>query len=146
MGLLGGTGVIDDGLVVLITAMGEIHSDHVHPSIAELVDSLDGVRLGPDGADDRGPSIRLSWGVRGVEVSEPFDSAPHGEMIEGVGCHGGRCATWSLWWRSLCSLVSFYATTDARELGRRGQELQDSYPRFRKVEKRSSSRNGAAMM
>lgn len=84
LGLLGGTSVIYDGLMILIATMREVHSHDVHPSLAELIDGLDRVRLGPDSADDGGSTICLGRSEGGIQVGEPFDSAPHGEVIEGV--------------------------------------------------------------
>jgi hypothetical protein len=39
--------------------MGEVHANNVEASSAELVDGLDRVCLGPDGADNGGSAVVL---------------------------------------------------------------------------------------
>ena len=65
--------------------MGEVHANDVKTGGAQLVDGLDGVGLGANSADDGGPTQVPLGGVGGVKVSEPFDLATCGEVVEGVG-------------------------------------------------------------
>jgi len=68
--------------------MGEVHANHVETSLSEVVDDLDAVGLGADGADDGSSAIALVGTLSSVEVREPGDAASHGEVLEGCGRHG----------------------------------------------------------
>jgi len=69
--------------VVFIAAVGKVHAHNVQSSIAELVDGLDRVGLGSDGADDGSPAKVAGGLVSSVELGKPVDSATEVEMIEG---------------------------------------------------------------
>jgi hypothetical protein len=86
--LLGLAGVINNRLVVVVRAVGEVHANDIEPSFAESVDLLGGVGLGANGADDGGAAVLLSRLVLGVQLGEPLDARAAGiEVVEGVG-HG----------------------------------------------------------
>jgi hypothetical protein len=70
---LGLTGVVNDGLVVLVGAVGEVHADNVQTRLAELVDGLNGVGLWANGADDGSTAVVLGWLELGVELGEPLN-------------------------------------------------------------------------
>jgi hypothetical protein len=72
--------------VVFVAAVREVHPDHIEPSFAKLVDSLDRVGLGADGADDRSPAQVALRLVGRVKLRQPFDLAAELEMVES-GCH-----------------------------------------------------------
>ena len=81
--LLGLARVVNDRLVVLVRAVGEVHADDVETSPAESVHLLRGVGLGADGADDGGSSVLLGWVVFGVELAEPLNPGPASiEVVE----------------------------------------------------------------
>lgn len=65
--------MINDGLVVLVGAVGEVHANNIETGLAQRVDLLGRVRLGADCADDGGSSVLLRGVVLGVELAEPFD-------------------------------------------------------------------------
>lgn len=94
----------------MVGASGISHSDNVQAGIPELVDSLDGVRLGADGADLQTAShqLRFSWHQRltcgsvsydggsavvlgglvgGVKLGEPVDSTSELEVVESCSSH-----------------------------------------------------------
>lgn len=75
LGLLGGPGIVNDGLVVFVLAVREVHADNVKAGGSQLVDSLDRVRLGSNCADDGCSSEVLLGGVCCVETSQPLDAA-----------------------------------------------------------------------
>lgn len=52
LGLLGGASIVNDGLVVLVLAVGEVHANNIEAGGSQLVDGLDRVGLGTDCADD----------------------------------------------------------------------------------------------
>src|SRR4051794_39929504 len=75
LGLLGGARVVNDGLVVLVAAVREVHAHDVEAGGAELVDGLGRVGLGADGADDGRAAVVL-LGLEGrVELGQPVDPA-----------------------------------------------------------------------
>lgn len=82
------TGIVNDGLVVLVGAMGEVHANDVETGIAETVDGLDRVGLGANGADDGGATVVLLGAVGSVERREPGEAtAADVEMILSSSSH-----------------------------------------------------------
>lgn len=73
--------------MVLVAAVGEVHAHHVEASLAELVDGLNRVRLGANGADDGGAAEVAGRLERGIELREPFDLAPQVEVVESCVDH-----------------------------------------------------------
>jgi len=67
--------------------MGEVHADNVETGSAELVDGLDRVRLWPDCADDRGPTVVLCWLELCVQGREPLDLCRAGREMIHCGSH-----------------------------------------------------------
>lgn len=51
--------------------MGEVHADNVETGIAQLVDGLDRVGLGANGADDGRAAVVVLRAVGGVERGKP---------------------------------------------------------------------------
>lgn len=87
MAVNGGAGVVNDRLVVVVRAVGEVHADNVEADVAQLVDCLDGVGLGADGADD-GAAAVVALGLEGrVERREPVDAPAILEVVLGRGGH-----------------------------------------------------------
>lgn len=84
---LGGAGIVDDGLVVLVGAVGEVHANNVEASSTQPVDGLGGVGLGANGADDGGAAEVPLGGVGGVEGGEPVNLAAQLEVVLGSGSH-----------------------------------------------------------
>ena len=72
--------------MVLVAAMGEVHANDIETSGAELVDGLDGVGLGSNGADDGGSTEVSCWLVLGVQLRKPLDLGSSRQMICG-SCH-----------------------------------------------------------
>lgn len=73
--------------VVLVATVGEVHANDVETSIAELVDGLDRVGLGTNGADD-GSATELASGLElSVELSEPLNLAAEAEMVKRSSGH-----------------------------------------------------------
>lgn len=68
--------------------MGEVHADNVQTSRSQLVDGLDGVRLGANSADDGGSAQVLLGVVFSVEGGQPLDLAVGRHMVEGICSHG----------------------------------------------------------
>lgn len=54
VGLDGGSDVVDDRLVVLVRSVREVHSDNVHSSLSQVLESFRRVDLGSDRGNDRG--------------------------------------------------------------------------------------------
>ena len=85
---LGGLGlarVVNDRLVVLVCAVGEVHAHDVEASLAEGVDLLGGVGLGANGADDGGAAVLARGSILSVELRQPFDPRAAGiEVVERV--------------------------------------------------------------
>ena len=65
--------MVNDGLMVFVGAVGEVHADDVEASLAEPVDCLDRVCLGTNCADDGCTAIVLCRLVVGVQLGEPRD-------------------------------------------------------------------------
>lgn len=83
-------GIVNDGLVVLVGAVGEVHADDVEAGIAETVDGLDRVGLGANGANDGRAAIVVLRAVGGVEGGEPGEAATADvEMILSSSSHEG---------------------------------------------------------
>lgn len=73
--------------MILVAAVGEVHANNVKTSIAELVDGLDGVGLGADGADD-GSAAELASGLElSVELRKPLNLASEAEMVKRSSGH-----------------------------------------------------------
>ena len=85
--LLSLAGVVDDGLVVLVRPVGEVHANDIEAGLAELVDGLDRVRLGANGADDGGPTVVLGGLEFGVELGEPRNLGGAGAEVVKSGRH-----------------------------------------------------------
>jgi hypothetical protein len=49
--------IVDDGLMILVRAVGEVHAHNVETRFSQPVDGLDRVGLGSNGADDGGTTI-----------------------------------------------------------------------------------------
>ena len=71
--------MVDNGLMVFVGTVGKVHADDIEASLAELVDSLNGVCLRTNCADDRGSAVVLGGVEIGVQLGEPSD----------LGCAGG---------------------------------------------------------
>jgi hypothetical protein len=90
--LLGLARMVDDGLVVVVGAVGEVHADDIETSLAQRVDLLSRVCLGSNGTDDGGPAVFFGWLVLSVELRQPFNSgSSRVEVVESIG-HGGGCS------------------------------------------------------
>lgn len=61
--------------------MGEVHADHIETSSAQLVDGLDAVGLGANGADDGGSAVVLLGLVGGVEGGKPGNLASQVKVL-----------------------------------------------------------------
>ena len=84
---LGLARVVDDRLVVLVRAVGEVHADNIETSPAQRVDLLCRVGLGADGTDDGGAAVFLGRVVLSVELAEPFNPGPASvEVVQSAGC------------------------------------------------------------
>lgn len=117
--LLSGAGVVNDGLVVLVRAVGEVHADDVETGITQTVDGLDRVGLGANGADNGGTAVVARGSVCGVQRGKPRDLTAElevflgggghdalGTLVGGSGSHGGRVSDGLergrfRWWRAL---------------------------------------------
>jgi hypothetical protein len=73
--------MVDNGLVVLVGAMGEVHANYIETNFTEGVDLLSGVCLGADGTDDGGSPVLLCRCVLSVELAEPLDPGPAGVEV-----------------------------------------------------------------
>ena len=71
--LLGLARMVDNGLVVVVGAVGEVHADDIETCGSELVDSLDGVGLWANCADDGSSAVVLLWGEAGIESCISYD-------------------------------------------------------------------------
>lgn len=73
--------------MVLVGAVGEVHAHDVKTGQAQLVDGLDRVGLGANGADDGG-AAQVALGLVGsVERGQPGDLAAQLEVLLGRGGH-----------------------------------------------------------
>lgn len=89
LGALGLARIVDDRLVVLVGAVGEVHAHDIETSLAEGIDLIGGVGLGTDCADDGCAAVLLGRRILSVQLREPFDPGTAGvEVVERVG-HGG---------------------------------------------------------
>ncbi len=104
--------------VVFIAAMGEVHAHNVQARLAQLVNGLDGVGLGANGADDGGPAQVALRLVGRVKLCQPFDLAPEGEMVESRGRHCSENG-WDNWFR----LVYWLRKVRARHRIQRGRRM-----------------------
>ena len=68
--------------VIFVAAMGEIHPHHVKAGLTELVDRLNGVGLGTNGADNGRPAQVALRRDLGVKRSQPFNLAAEAEVVE----------------------------------------------------------------
>ena len=59
--LLSLAGMINHRLVVFVGAVGEVHANDIETSYTELIDSLNGVCLGTNCADNRRSAVVLGW-------------------------------------------------------------------------------------
>lgn len=77
--------------MVLVAAMGKVHAHNVQASLAELVNGLNRVGLGTDGADDGSPAQVALRLVGRVKLCQPFDLAAERQVVESSGrhCAGG---------------------------------------------------------
>ena len=82
-----GAGVVNDGLVIVVGTMREVHANNVEAGIAEGADGLDGIGLGANGADDGGTAVVTLRSVGGVEGGQPSDASANLEMVLGRGGH-----------------------------------------------------------
>jgi len=73
--------------VILVAAMRKVHAHHVKASLTKLVDSLDRVRLGTNGADDGGAAEGAVRLVRRVERRQPLNLTAKVKMIESRSSH-----------------------------------------------------------
>lgn len=87
MGSLGGAHIVNDRLVVLVAAVGEVHAGHVQAGITQLVDGLDRVGLGADGADDGGAAEVAGRRELRLERGQPIDAAADIQVVLGRGSH-----------------------------------------------------------
>lgn len=78
--------------MILVAAVREVHASDVETMIAELVDGLDRVGLGADGADD-GSTAELASGLElSVELREPLNLASKAEVVKRSSGHSdGLC-------------------------------------------------------
>lgn len=90
LGLLGLASIVNDGLVVFVGAVGEVHTNDIETSLAELVDGCDRVGLGANGADDGGSTIVLGGLDLSVELREPRNLGGAGAEVVKSGRHVGR--------------------------------------------------------
>lgn len=68
--------------MILVASMGEVHAHNIQASLAQLVDRLDRVRLGPDGADDRRPAEVPLGLERRIKLGQPCDLAAKVQVVE----------------------------------------------------------------
>jgi hypothetical protein len=109
LGPLGLTRVVDNGLVVLVRTVGEVHADDIETNLAQSVDLLGRVGLGANGTDDGGTAVLLGWVVLSVELAEPFNPGPASvevvqsaeDMLAYTLIKGLR-GCWCRGWRFLC--------------------------------------------
>ena len=87
MDLLSLAGVVNDGLVVFVRAVGEVHANDIKTGLAELVDGHDRVGLGANGADDGGPTVVPGGLEFGVELGEPGNLGGAGAEVVKSGRH-----------------------------------------------------------
>lgn len=108
LGLLGGAGIVNDGLVVLVAAVllvdtmladgrqtgrgsgvahGEVHAHDVQTGLAQSVDGLNRVGLGTDGADDGRAAVVLLGLVGSVEAGEPGDLSAYIKVVLSSSSH-----------------------------------------------------------
>ena len=87
LSLDGGTGIVNDRLVVFVGTVGKVHADNIKSGGAQLVDGLDRVGLGANGADDGGTAEVLLRAESCVERSEPGNLAAQLEVLFGSGSH-----------------------------------------------------------
>ena len=85
--LFGLAGVLDDRLVVLVRSVGKVHADDVKTGITEVVNGLDRVGLGANGANDGGAAVVALRSVGGVEGGKPRDLASEFEVVLSGGGH-----------------------------------------------------------
>ena len=81
LGGLGLAGIVNDRLVVLVCAVGEVHAHDIETSLAEGIDLLGGVGLGPNGADNGGATVLTGRRVLSVELRQPFDPRAAGVQV-----------------------------------------------------------------
>jgi hypothetical protein len=67
--------------------VGEVHANDIKTGSAELVDGLNRVGLGANGADDGRAAVVALRGVIGIEVGQPGDAAAGVEVLLCVGSH-----------------------------------------------------------
>lgn len=95
LGFLSSAGIVNDRLVVLVGAVRKVHADDIETRQTELVDSLDGVRLGANCADDGSTAVVLGGLKLGIELGEPLDlGRPRREMVH-CSRHVWRKSSWS---------------------------------------------------
>lgn len=68
--------------VILVATMGEVHPHHVKAGLTELVDRLNGVGLGANGADNGRPAQVALRRDLGVKRSQPFNLAAEAQVVE----------------------------------------------------------------
>ena len=73
--------------VILVAAVREVHANDVETIVAELVDGLDRVGLGANGADNRGTAELASRLELSVELGEPLDLASKVEVVKRSSGH-----------------------------------------------------------
>lgn len=83
----GSAHIVNDRLVVLVAAVGEVHTGHVQAGITKLVEGLDRVGLGADGADDGSAAKVAGRGEGCVEGGQPIDAATDFQVLLGRGRH-----------------------------------------------------------
>ena len=84
--------------MVFVAAMGEVHPHHVEASITKLVDGLNRVGLGADGADDGSPTQVASGLEFSVERRQPVNPAAQRQVLESRGSHFRGVWFWKMVW------------------------------------------------
>lgn len=70
---LGLASIVNDGLVVFVLSVGEVHADNIETSITKHLNLLNRVGLGANGTDDRCTAMVLRGLVLGVQGGKPLD-------------------------------------------------------------------------
>lgn len=83
LGSFSGAGVVDDRLVILVRAMGKVHTDNIETGAPEGIDGLNLIRLWTNGADNGSAPVVLVRTLVGVQLAKPLNSASHREMFHG---------------------------------------------------------------
>lgn len=117
--------------MIFVRAVGEVHADDIETSLAESIDLLGGIGLGPDCADNGGAAVLLGRMILSVELREPLNARAAGvQVVESVGhgdCGRSRVGGVKVLRGRRIFISKLFTRTSQQSADRANQTLQTGY-------------------